>query len=70
MKLAYEVVAIAIDQMYNKVFPVGTPDKEIEDYCQFIADAIESMGWELELFTQEYITRGIPELNEIKSNAN
>ena len=63
MKLPYAQVNLLVDKLYNKVFPKGTPEKEIANYCEFIAQTIESMGWTVDEYTYEYITRGLPELN-------
>ncbi len=41
MKLPYEQVAMVADKLYTKEFPKGTPEKEIADYCEFIAQTIE-----------------------------
>jgi hypothetical protein len=66
MKLPYDQVTILVDKLYRKEFPKGTPNKEVEDYCEFIAQTIESMGWDVDDYTVEYLKHGLPDLNPPK----
>lgn len=63
MKLPYEQVTMVLDKLYEKTFPKGTPEKEYEEYCEFIAQTIETMGWDVDDYMAEYMTRGLPNLN-------
>jgi hypothetical protein len=64
-KVPYEVLALEVDKLYQKQFPSSSdPDfalKEIEEHCEYIATFIESCGWNLEEYIQEYIHRGLKE---------
>lgn len=62
-KIDYNILAPVIDKLYEKRFPDGTPEKDIADYCEAIAQTIENAGWVLEEWTHEFLTRGLPELN-------
>lgn len=62
LKLPYEVVYSQWDQLYTKEFPPGTDDKVIAKYCEDIADFVESCGWTIEEFMEEYIHRSLNEL--------
>jgi hypothetical protein len=48
-KVSYEVVAITVDKLYQKEFPV-TALESIEEHCLFIRSYIEACGWEIEDF--------------------
>lgn len=63
MKILYDQLAPIVDSLYDKVFPEGTPEKEIAAYCEEISSLIESSGWLIEDWTNEYISRGLKDLN-------
>lgn len=63
-KIVYEQVAIEVDKLYGKTFPPGTPNKEVEDHCEYIAKYIESCGWDTDEYMSEYIKRAAQEYLE------
>jgi len=63
VKINYNILAPVIDKLYERTFPKGTPNKEIEDYCEFIAQTIEEAGWDIEEWTHEFLMRSLPDLN-------
>jgi len=63
MRIPYEILVIAVDKLYDKVFPVGTSNEVISKYCEFISDTIVASGWTIDDFSYEYVNRGLPNLN-------
>lgn len=63
MKISYEIVATEVDKLYQKDFPDGA-HKAIEEHCEFISVFIESCGWTVEEFVEEYVHRGLEEYLE------
>ncbi len=55
MKIDYNIIAIEVEKLYAKEFPIGTPEKEIAKYCDFISSFIEKCGWTIEEYTYRYI---------------
>ncbi|HEY5268394.1 MAG TPA: hypothetical protein VII94_04645 [Candidatus Saccharimonadales bacterium] len=63
-KIMYEIVCLTVDKLYDKTFPPGTPNKEVEDHCEYIAKYIEATGWSIEDYMDEYIRRAALEYLE------
>lgn len=59
LKVPYEQVYEQWDKLYEKQFPQGTPDSVIEKHCEDIADFVESCGWTVEEFMEEYMHRAL-----------
>jgi hypothetical protein len=55
-KQPYETVLLVVDKLYDKELPPNATNSEIEDYCQFIADTIVSMGWTVDEFNLRYVS--------------
>ena len=48
-KIAYEIVALEVEKLYSKTFN-DSQEKEIAEHCEFIANFIESCGWDADDF--------------------
>ena len=61
-KIDYNILAPVIDKLYEKRFPDGTPEKDIADYCEAIAQTIENAGWTTDDYIREYLSHGLKDL--------
>lgn len=54
-KVPYPILAIEVDKLYDKEFPPGTSDNEIERHCEFIAEFIRACGWTEDEYILRYV---------------
>lgn len=60
-KISYDVLAVEIEKLYPPIY-VLSPNETIDDHLKYIETFIESCGWKVEDYMQEYIHRGVKDL--------
>lgn len=60
-KVAYEVLAVAVDKLYQKDL-LPTDLKGIAEHSEYIATFVEACGWTAEEFLDEYVHQGLMDL--------
>ena len=58
LKVPYEVLALEIDKLYPPHYDLKQ-DETLEDHLEYIHTFIESCGWTVEEYMEEYIHRGL-----------
>lgn len=59
-KVSYEILTAEVDKLYQKQIPIGN-NQAIEQHCEFIASFIESCGWTVEEYFEEFFNRNLKE---------
>jgi len=61
LKVPYEILAVEVDKMYPPHYTLKEGET-IDQHIMDIHDFIESCGWSVEEFTEEYIHRALGKL--------
>jgi hypothetical protein len=53
-RIAYPILALQVELLYQKEFPIGN-NKAIEEHCEYIAKFIESCGWTMDQYLERFM---------------